>query len=315
MGGLYGSFIEYNNYSSLKKAESYFSEAFKLNQEEKYFAAIKKFELAIKYNPKYAKEYSYYSALYNEGLTDYLIGQSDDAIEYFNRSLQIKKDNILINLFLSELYFNKKDYLKSLENIKIYKSKIYVLNNDAKELYILSLLNLEKEDLAVSEASQWIRDNLKDEFAYSLRSMAKFRKFDFYGAIEDGLKTISLDKKNPQAYRIIGQSLVAKNIDIYDRGFRRKSAYKYYYTTDENYFAPKKETNEKYLQADRDFREAIQYLNKSIELKSPNLNEAYLFLGIAKLALGQSENGCLDLSKAGELGNKFSYTIIENHCY
>jgi len=63
----------------------------------------------------------------------------------------------------------------------------------------------------------------------------------------------------------------------------------------------------------KDYTVAIQDYNKAIEL-SPNYAEAYLRRGIAKIRLGQKDDGCLDLSKAGELGFAEMYEIIKHYC-
>jgi len=41
---------------------------------------------------------------------------------------------------------------------------------------------------------------------------------------------------------------------------------------------------------------------------------AYYHRGLAKILLGQKDNGCLDLSKAGELGSAKAYEAIKNFC-
>ena len=62
-----------------------------------------------------------------------------------------------------------------------------------------------------------------------------------------------------------------------------------------------------------DYKGAIQDYNKAIEL-DPNLAEAYLNRGVAKILHGKIYSGCLDLSKAGELGNMEAYDLIKKYC-
>jgi len=62
-----------------------------------------------------------------------------------------------------------------------------------------------------------------------------------------------------------------------------------------------------------DYRGALQDFNKAIELK-PDLAEAYGARGLSKIKLGQKDSGCLDLSKAGELGAIQAYDTIEQYC-
>ena len=63
----------------------------------------------------------------------------------------------------------------------------------------------------------------------------------------------------------------------------------------------------------QDYRGAIQDFNKAIEL-NPKLAEAYNNRGLTKIISGQKDSGCLDLSKAGELGYVEAYETIRNFC-
>lgn len=65
--------------------------------------------------------------------------------------------------------------------------------------------------------------------------------------------------------------------------------------------------------AEEDYRGAIADLTKTIEL-DPKYDEAYYDRGLAKLKIGQKNSGCLDLSKAGELGYEDAYETIKQLC-
>ena len=54
-------------------------------------------------------------------------------------------------------------------------------------------------------------------------------------------------------------------------------------------------------------------MNKAIEL-NPKNSGAYYARGLAKIVLGQKDSGCLDLSKAGELGFVDTYEAIKQFC-
>lgn len=62
-----------------------------------------------------------------------------------------------------------------------------------------------------------------------------------------------------------------------------------------------------------EYNEAIQDYSKAVEL-SPHLGEIYCAMGLAKLMIGLKESGCLDLSRAGELGDGRAYELIRKYC-
>ena len=63
----------------------------------------------------------------------------------------------------------------------------------------------------------------------------------------------------------------------------------------------------------KDYSGAIADYTKAIEI-DPNKSSAYYGRGLSKLVLGQKDSGCLDLSKAGELGYGQAYEVIKEHC-
>lgn len=59
--------------------------------------------------------------------------------------------------------------------------------------------------------------------------------------------------------------------------------------------------------------EAISQYDKALELY-PYIGEAYYNRGLVLIYLKDKEKGCLDLSKAGELGIKEAYNVINRYC-
>ena len=47
---------------------------------------------------------------------------------------------------------------------------------------------------------------------------------------------------------------------------------------------------------------------------TPKNAAPYLNRGASKIMLGQKDSGCLDLSKAGELGDTKAYGLIKKYC-
>jgi tetratricopeptide (TPR) repeat protein len=63
----------------------------------------------------------------------------------------------------------------------------------------------------------------------------------------------------------------------------------------------------------KDFLGCIEDCSMAIQL-NPSFAEAYLFRGLAKVSSNQVQSGCLDFSKAGELGLEESYKAIKEYC-
>ena len=61
------------------------------------------------------------------------------------------------------------------------------------------------------------------------------------------------------------------------------------------------------------YEDAINDCSKIIEINPKNL-DAYFLRGVLRIEHGQLEAGCLDLSKAGELGDIKAYEVIRERC-
>ena len=62
-----------------------------------------------------------------------------------------------------------------------------------------------------------------------------------------------------------------------------------------------------------DLPEAIVQYTKAIE-KYPYIGEAYYNRGLVLIYLRDKEKGCIDLSKAGEMGIGDAYSVIKKYC-
>ncbi len=65
-----------------------------------------------------------------------------------------------------------------------------------------------------------------------------------------------------------------------------------------------------FLQA---YEDAINDCSKIISINAKSV-DAYYMRGLLRIEFGDTKNGCLDLSKAGELGDQKAYDAIKERC-
>jgi len=140
--------------------------------------------------------------------------------------------------------------------------------------------NKEKNEIKLALYTKAIELNPNDTDAYYKRASAKGMLHDYKGAIQDFNKAIELNPNYADAY--------------YNRGFAKFKL--------------------------QDYKGVIQDFNKAIELNPPNYAKVYYNRGLAKIHLGQKDKGCLDLSKADEMGydlrmgHSEAYDSIKKYC-
>lgn len=166
-----------------------------------------------------------------------------------------------------------------------------------KQEYVEALLNLNKAiELDPNySAAYYLRGNIKENFE------------DRHGAMKDYNTAI---EKNPK----FADALFA-------RGNVKMKLQDYYGAIDdftaviainenfvEAYFS--RGRAKQFLQA---YQDAINDCTKIIQI-NPKNSDAYSMRGILRIEFGDTKNGCLDLSKAGELGDLKAYELIKERC-
>ncbi|MCF8426089.1 MAG: tetratricopeptide repeat protein [Bacteroidia bacterium] len=121
---------------------------------------------------------------------------------------------------------------------------------------------------------------------YNLRGQCKMKLEDFYGAILDFTECINIPIDTTTKYFWENE----KHTFYLDRGLCLANL-------------------KDYLAAIKDFDKAIE-LNK----RKKKDGRAYYYRGLSHIYLGEKVEGCIDLSKAGELGILKSYEAIKELC-
>ncbi len=143
--------------------------------------------------------------------------------------------------------------------------------------------------------------------AYYMRGNIKQRFGDIHGAMKDYNEALEANSKFPEAYFERGNikymlqdyygaindytQTIALNENNLDAYYKRGQA---------------KQQLEAYQDAIND---CTQILNKD-----PKNVDAYFLRGVLRIEYGKLAEGCLDLSKAGELGDLKAYEMIRERC-
>ena len=163
-----------------------------------------------------------------------------------------------------------------------------------------------KDMWAIKDFTDAIELEPNNAEAYYQRGLVKEFK-DWQGAILDFTKAIELSANNEEYYHRRGY---AKNwvkdyegsIEDFTQTIQINPSNSYNYVDR----ASEKESIKDYLGALDDYSKAIQ-LNFKNDI-------AYLERGLLKVQLGRKESGCVDLRKAGDLGNGSAYEAIQKYC-
>jgi tetratricopeptide (TPR) repeat protein len=166
-----------------------------------------------------------------------------------------------------------------------------------KREFMEALLNLNKAIEVDPNYSQayFVRGNIKDAFD------------DRHGAMKDYNVAVEKNAKFADAFFARG-NVKMKLQDYYGAIADYTSAI----AINENYIDAyfNRGKAKQFLQA---YEDAINDCSKIIQLHPKNMDAHYM-RGLLRIEFGDTKNGCLDLSKAGELGDLKAYEMIREKC-
>ncbi len=143
-------------------------------------------------------------------------------------------------------------------------------------------------------------------FYYMNRGVLRADMIDFISSIESNVQTLTLDDQGTTRARVKDQ--VSRTYDYSDAISDMNKALEIVGDIPYIYF------NLANLQClSSSFVDAIGNYTKAIGLY-PYLGEAYYNRGLVLIYLKDKEKGCIDLSRAGELGVQDSYSVIKKYC-
>ena len=180
------------------------------------------------------------------------------------------------------------------EMAKLYFAKAVIDGND------------NRYNSALDNYSKAIKNEPEQMFYYINRGALQAEMIDFISSMENNVQILTLDNSGAARARVKERS--SMNYDyapaIHDMTKASKLMPKFpftYYNLGNLYCLSS------------DLPEAINQYTKALEIY-PAMAQAYFNRGLVLIYLKDKEKGCIDLSKAGELGVHDAYSVIKKYC-
>ena len=169
---------------------------------------------------------------------------------------------------------------------------------------------IEAEDNRFNSALEYYDKSIEKEpeqtFYYINRGALQSEIIDFISSIESNVQILTLDNSGAARARVHDRGSMSYDYTpaIHDmtKAMNLYPDFPFVYYNLGNLYC-----------LSGDLPESINQYTKALELY-PKLAEAYFNRGLVLIYLKDNEKGCLDLSKAGELGVSDAYTVIKKYC-
>ena len=180
--------------------------------------------------------------------------------------------------------------------------------NDDRVLFAKALLESENKQFnaALQCYSEAIDRRPEEVFYYINRGALQSEMIDFISSIENNVQVLTMDNAGTAKARVRDGS--SRSYDYSSAISDMNTAASLYPDFPFIYY----NLGNLYCLSN-DMPEAITQYTKAIELH-PRLGEAYYNRGLVLIYVKDKAKGCLDLSKAGELGIDEAYSVINKYC-
>ncbi len=179
---------------------------------------------------------------------------------------------------------------------------------DDRALFAKALIETQMKQFnsALLSYDKAIASDPDEIFYYINRGAVQSEMIDFISSVETNVQVLSLDNAGTARARVsdaatISYDYTAALLDMH-RAADLAPEFPYVYYNLGNLYC-----------LSNNMPEAIAQYSKAIELYS-DLAEAYYNRGLVLIYVKDREKGCIDMSKAGELGISEAYSVIKKYC-
>ena len=165
---------------------------------------------------------------------------------------------------------------------------------------------LQQFDAAVNASPEGRYSEYYKAFYYLNRGVLRAEMIDFISSIENSVQTLTMDDQGTTRARVRDQ--VSRTYDYSEAIDDMLSADKLLPGVPYIYF----NLGNLYCLSSK-FVESVDSYSKAIEV-FPYMGDAFYNRGLVLIYLKDKEKGCIDLSRAGELGVADAYSVISKYC-
>lgn len=185
------------------------------------------------------------------------------------------------------------------------KAKVAEGDNGWKILFELAISEslIKQYTNAVNTYSQAIALNPSNPFLYLNRAATQAEMVDFISSIDNGYQRLSIESDPARRLQNAGTRSYdySQAISDLNKAIKLHSGFAYAYYNRANLYA-----------LSGMLPEAADDYTKAIEL-NPHFAEAYYNRGLLQIYMKDTRKGCLDISKAGELGIAEAYKVLKTY--
>lgn len=188
------------------------------------------------------------------------------------------------------------------------ESELRRTGDDDRVLFAKALIESENKQFnaALQSYGEAIEKRPDEVFYYINRGALQSEMIDFISSIESNVQVLTMDNAGTAKARVRDGSArtydYSAAISDMNRAAELYPGFPFIYYNLGNLYC-----------LSNDMPEAIVQYTKAIDLY-PRLGEAYYNRGLVLIYVKDKEKGCLDLSKAGELGIEDAYSVISKYC-
>ncbi|EAR16456.1 TPR repeat protein [Robiginitalea biformata HTCC2501] len=294
------------NFDEISRVAQTLQQRYEANQN--YLYALKNWILDLK--PQIQEE-SFINRLNGE----YSILESMEEDDLARATKALKQRENAIKKIVSDynVWVNQQNQSRSTSNSSVTNSRQN--SNTGETLLTEGVKKFNENDFisAIRNFSKYLEQDKNNTDVLFYRALSKSNINDNYGAIEDYEKIIRLKSNYPlrvakiatvynnKAYALVKLGKIQEALPFVETALEMdKSEWFIWDTRGEIHYEL------------GNYKESISDLTKAIKIEE---NEhSYYLRGMAQIKIGLNKMGCIDLSKAGQLGNDKAYEEIEKYC-